>query len=84
MTLEERGRQQALQAFLTSLGDLSRYRGLHGSESEGGGGEKTAGWERAQELYLRALKIDPSSGKVSHAADVSCLWGRRRAGLPLL
>ncbi|CBJ33805.1 conserved unknown protein [Ectocarpus siliculosus] len=66
MTLEERGRQQALQAFLTSLGDLSRYRGLHGrGDSEGSGGKGSkASYARAHELYLRALKVDPSSGKV--------------------
>eukprot|EP00903_Cladosiphon_okamuranus_P014164 g13163.t1 len=62
VTIEERGRQLALQTFLTSLGDLSRYRGLHGSDSEGGG--KAAGWARAHELYLRALRVEPSSGKV--------------------
>ncbi|CAM9603919.1 unnamed protein product [Ectocarpus fasciculatus] len=67
MTLEERGRQQALQAFLTSLGDLSRYRGLHGggSDSEGSGKGSKASYARAHELYLRALKVDPSSGKAS-------------------
>ncbi|CAM9620685.1 unnamed protein product, partial [Ectocarpus sp. 13 AM-2016] len=67
MTLEERGRQQALQAFLTSLGDLSRYRGLHGGgDSEGSGGKGSkASYARAHELYLRALKVDPSSGKAS-------------------
>ncbi|CAM9695559.1 unnamed protein product [Ectocarpus sp. 4 AP-2014] len=66
MTLEERGRQQALQAFLTSLGDLSRYRGMHGGgDSEGSGGKGgKASYARAHELYLRALKVDPSSGKV--------------------
>ncbi|CAN0322986.1 unnamed protein product, partial [Ectocarpus sp. 12 AP-2014] len=66
MTLEERGRQQALQAFLTSLGDLSRYRGLHGGgDSEGSGGKASKeSYARAHELYLRALKVDPSSGKV--------------------
>lgn len=69
LTLEERGRQQALQAFLTSLGDLARYRGLHGGESRGGGSSAGGGkgggwWQRAQELYHRALRVDPSSGKV--------------------
>lgn len=70
MTLEERGRQHALQALLTSLGDLSRYRGLHGLQgsSEGGsGGGGVGGWARAEEMYRRALRVDPSSGKVGVA-----------------
>lgn len=58
---EDRGRRQALQVFLTSLGDLARYRGLHGDSAGGGNG---GNWARAQELYLRALRVDPSSGKV--------------------
>lgn len=79
MTLEERGRQQALQAFLTSLGDLSRYRGLHGrGDSEGSGGKGSkASYARAHELYLRALKVDPSSGKASSRL----LGGRVGAGV---
>lgn len=69
-TLQERGRQQALQVFLTSLGDLSRYRGLHDGEKEGGGGGGgKAAWARAQDLYLRALRVDPSSGKVRTRND---------------
>ncbi|CAN0091590.1 unnamed protein product, partial [Hapterophycus canaliculatus] len=63
LSLEEWGRRHALQAFLTSLADLSRYRGLHGGGGGGGGGGRAA-WVRAQELYRRALKVDPSSGKV--------------------
>lgn len=61
---EARGRQQALQAFLTHLGDLARYRGVHSDprNSEEGGG--VMGWERAELMYRRALRADPSSGKV--------------------
>ncbi|CAM9337356.1 unnamed protein product [Ectocarpus sp. 6 AP-2014] len=78
MTLEERGRQQALQAFLTSLGDLSRYRGLHGrGDSEGSGGKGSkASYARAHELYLRALKVDPSSGKASSRLLGGRVWNQ--------
>lgn len=76
LTLEERGRQQALQAFLTSLGDLSRYRGLHGGgDSEGSGKGSKASYARAHELYLRALKVDPSSGKASSRLFWGGGWG---------
>lgn len=76
MSEEELGRQQALQTLLTSLGDLERYRGLHGDPSATGAGTgagissnvggrgKRENWARAQELYLRALRADASSGKV--------------------
>lgn len=57
------GRRQALQAFLTNLGDLSRYRGLY-AEAALGGGERAACWLKADDLYRRALEVDPSSGKV--------------------
>ncbi|CAM9687796.1 unnamed protein product, partial [Ectocarpus sp. 12 AP-2014] len=78
MTLEERGRQQALQVFLTSLGDLSRYRGLHGGgDSEGSGGKGSkASYARAHELYLRALKVDPSSGKASSRLLGGRVWNQ--------
>lgn len=60
---EDFGRRQALQAFLTNLGDLSRYRGLY-AEAAPRGGERAASWLKADELYRRALEVDPSSGKV--------------------
>lgn len=65
ISAEEGGRRQALQAFLTSLGDLARYRCLHGDFGDGGnGGGGMGGWLRAEALYLRALRVDPASGKV--------------------
>lgn len=59
---EDQGRRQAHQAFLTSLGDLARYRGMYG-DLGGASGEK-GGWARAESFYVRALRVDPSSGKV--------------------
>ena len=69
-THEVLGRQLALQAFLTSLGDLCRYRGLYaeavstGGNGDRGGDDRAVSWSRAEELYRRALRVDPSSGKV--------------------
>lgn len=67
----ERGTQQALQAFLTNLGDLARYRALNGDPRNGnGGGGRVSGWERAEALYRRAMRVDPSSGKVRATEEV--------------
>lgn len=71
---ECRGRQQALQVFLTHLGDLARYRSLYGDHGRATAAAGTSGsWARAEALYERALRVDPDSGKVSHNSRIEIL-----------
>ncbi|CAM9476363.1 unnamed protein product [Discosporangium mesarthrocarpum] len=67
LTEEERGRQQVVQVLLTSLGDLARYQEQHhlaagGSSRAGATVVGGLGWGRAEELYLRALRVNPMGG----------------------
>lgn len=63
VTDEDLGRRQALQAFLTNLGDLARYRGLHAAQQEME--NEGSAWDHAEALYQDALRINPDSGKVN-------------------